>query len=65
MRQIILGLIGVVWGAFILITNFVGDDSNAGGAYGAGQTAGLVFGAVILVAGAFALIGVARARQNS
>jgi hypothetical protein len=64
MRQVVLGLIGVVWGAFILITHFAGDDRHAGGAYGSGQTAGLVFGAVILVAGAFALISVVRARQS-
>jgi hypothetical protein len=65
MRQIILGLIGVVWGAFILISHFAGDDRHVGGAYGAGANAAVVFGFVILAVGAVTLVKVARARQSS
>jgi uncharacterized membrane protein HdeD (DUF308 family) len=66
MRQIILGVIGVIWGAAILIAHFAGVGPSGGsGAYGAGQNAAVVFGAVFLLAGAFAVRNALRERRAS
>lgn len=56
MRNRILGFIGVFWGAAILIVALAGHTAHGSGAYGAGQTAGPVFGAVFLIAGARAVV---------
>ena len=44
-----------VWGAAILISALLRDDPNTGGAYGAGQSAALVFAVVMVVAGGFGI----------
>jgi hypothetical protein len=53
MRQLILGIIGVLWGGGIVVSGIVSGMSD--GAYGAGQAGAFVFGVVFLVAGARAI----------
>ena len=55
MRNRIMGGIGVVWGGAIVLYALFWQE-RAGGAYGAGQIAGAVFGAVMLIAGLYYLI---------
>jgi hypothetical protein len=56
-RSRILGLIGVLWGGAILAMKlFGGAQPTAGGAYGAGQNAGLVMGGLLFVVGLYYLI---------
>lgn len=68
MRNRILGLIGVIWGGFILFGRLTADRAvEVPGAYAAGQMAGLVFAAPLLVVGLFYLIkggGSARTRSS-
>lgn len=56
MRNIIFGAIGTLWGAAVIIYSFVGNKPDSGGAYGAGQIAGTIFGFVFFVAGIYYLI---------
>ena len=53
-RNRIFGLMGVLWGGPILISRGLGTSSAAagGGAYAAGQAAGLGLGILFLVVGA-------------
>ena len=53
MRNRILGWIGIVWGGAIVATRLLGSDGGASGAYAAGQTAGLVLGVLLFLAGAY------------
>ena len=55
MRNIIFGAIGVLWGSLLLLYSIFGP-ANQGGAYGAGQTAGTVFGVLMLGAGLYYLV---------
>jgi hypothetical protein len=55
MRNRIMGGIGVVWGGGVVLYGLFGQD-RAGGAYGAGQMAAIVFGACMLIAGLYYLI---------
>ncbi len=54
MRQLILGIIGVLWGGAIVISGVVSGMSD--GAYGAGQTTAFLFGIVFLLAGGRAIL---------
>lgn len=55
-RNLILGVLGVVWGAGMLISFLLrGGRVDGNGAYAAGQLAGVVLGALLLFAGAYAL----------
>ncbi len=57
MRRKIFGVIGVVWGGALLINWMVsGTPSSGSSAYQSGQTIGLIFGVLLLVAGAYALL---------
>ena len=56
MRNMIFGGIGVLWGSGVLLYSFLGRGERAGGAYGAGQAAGTVFGFLLLGVGLFYLI---------
>lgn len=57
MRNRIFGAIGVIWGGAILASAFLHSGITGGsGAYAAGHEAGVVFGALIFVAGAYYLI---------
>jgi hypothetical protein len=68
MRNRILGAIGVVWGGLILLGRAVSDGPvDRPAAYAAGQMAGLIFAALLLVVGLFYLIkggGSARTRSS-
>ncbi len=67
MRSRILGLIGVVWGAGILLSRLLRGPPQGGGAYPSGQVAGLIFGGILLVAGLLYLFrgsGVAARRRS-
>ncbi len=56
MRNAIFGGIGVLWGLAILLYGFLGGGPSSGGAYGAGQMVGMVFGVLLLGAGLFYLV---------
>jgi hypothetical protein len=61
MRQRILGIIGVVWGAAVLLSGLLSSSHNSSSgayhsAYHSGQVAGLVFGAILLIVGARAVV---------
>ncbi|MDQ3821589.1 MAG: hypothetical protein M3362_28455 [Acidobacteriota bacterium] len=56
MSKRLLGVIAVVWGAGILAFGLMnGGGTKGSGAYGAGQTAGLIFGVALLMAGIYNL----------
>jgi hypothetical protein len=56
-RNRILGAIAVLWGAGLILFKLLGSDqTQAKGAYSAGQTGGLVFGGLLLAAGLYYLI---------
>ena len=53
MRNRVLGAIGVLWGGLILLRRLAGGGAGDGaGAYGAGQTVGLVFAGIAAGGGA-------------
>ena len=56
MRNVIFGVIGVLWGGYILMGSCLGG-MRGGGAYGAGQMVGTLFGLLLFVAGLSALGG--------
>ena len=56
MRNAIIGGIGALWGAAILIYSFFGNRPSGGGAYAAGQIAGTIFGALMFGTGVYYLI---------
>jgi hypothetical protein len=56
MRNVIFGGIGVLWGGGILLYTFLAGGARSGGAFGAGQVAGLVFGLLLFGVGLFYLI---------
>ncbi len=55
MRNRIIGIIGMVWGALILLNRLLGGQPGAqpGGAYAAGQSMAVIFGLLLLVVGAY------------
>lgn len=59
MRNIVLGVIGVLWGGAIVLQGMPEADS----AYGAGQLAASLFGFAMLGAGAWALQRGIRSRR--
>jgi multisubunit Na+/H+ antiporter MnhG subunit len=56
MRNIIFGVIGIIWGIGILIYSAQNKDSRRGGEYGAGQTIGMIFGFLFIPAGISAIV---------
>ena len=57
MRNRIVGGIAVVWGGAILGMKLFGSQpAPSGGAYGAGQGAGLIFGGLLFVVGLYYLV---------
>jgi hypothetical protein len=54
----ILGLIGVLWGGGMLLARLARGTGSAAAndAYAAGQTAGLVFGALLFFVGLYYLV---------
>ena len=59
MRNIVFGVIGVLWGAAIVLQG----KPEANGAYGAGRFTAFVFGFLLLGAGAWALQRGIRSRR--
>ena len=57
MKNKILGWIGVVWGGLVLLSGLAKLLSGGlgGGAYGAGQFAGFLFGGLLCLAGVYTL----------
>lgn len=55
MRNRIVGGIGMVWGGVILLSRLFRNQPQAapGGAYSAGQSTALIFGALLFVVGAY------------
>lgn len=64
MRNRIFGGIGVVWGGGVLIYSLIKGGPQGQGAYAAGQTGGLIFGALLLVIGLYFLIKGGRSNQK-
>ena len=57
MRNRVLGAIGVLWGGAILVGRLAsGSPVEGAGTYGAGQAAGLVFAALLLIVGLYYLV---------
>ncbi len=56
MRNRIFGGIAVVWGGAMLIYSLMKGGTQGQGAYAAGQTAGLVFAALLVVVGLYYLV---------
>ena len=57
MRNRIFGAIGVLWGGGLLLFQLLsGGQTQAKGAYGSGQTGGLIFGGLLLAAGMYYFI---------
>jgi hypothetical protein len=54
----VLGLIGVLWGGGMLLARLArgAGEAAANGAYAAGQTVGLIFGALLFLVGLYYLI---------
>jgi hypothetical protein len=54
MRNRILGAIGMLWGLGLLLFKLLSDGrTQEQGAYGAGQTGGLIFGGLLLAVGMY------------
>ncbi len=56
MRQRVLGGIGVLWGGGILLSRVLNGPPQGNPDYVAGRNAALVFGALLLVVGAYYLL---------
>jgi hypothetical protein len=52
----IVGALAALWGAGVLISFLLRGGSIGGGAYGAGNVAGLIFGVLLLGAGIYAVV---------
>ena len=58
MKNKILGWIGVIWGGLLLlkfVVSLLSGERIGGGAYGAGQITGVIFGGLLFLAGLLAL----------
>ena len=53
MRDRIFGAIGIIWGGAILVFTVVRGGPQGRGAYGAGELAGVILGALMLIAGLY------------
>jgi hypothetical protein len=56
MRNLISGVVGIVLGGLILLTSLLSGGPRGEGAYGVGQTIGLVFALLLFGAGIFYLV---------
>ncbi|TMK40489.1 MAG: hypothetical protein E6G56_07460 [Actinobacteria bacterium] len=63
-RNLILGVVVAIWGAAVLVAQIVASHPRSGGAYGAGQTAGVAFAVVMLAIGVFTVAKILRTRRN-
>jgi hypothetical protein len=56
MRNRILGAIGVIWGGLVLLNWLRSSGSHGSGAYAAGYSAGVIFGALLFLIGGYYLL---------
>lgn len=57
MKYLILGIIGIVWGAGIIVNGMLNGNPQTGNqVYQTGQNTGLIFGAILIVAGILAIV---------
>jgi hypothetical protein len=56
MRNRIFGGIGLIWGGAILVRAFLRGGPEGSGAYASGQTAALVFAALMVLVGGYYLV---------
>lgn len=63
MKSLIFGIIGVIWGGFILISQFFRTQNPSAGAYGAGQMGGIILGGLLFIAGLWAIISYLKKRK--
>jgi hypothetical protein len=56
MRNLIFGIIGVLWGGGILISYLIRGGPQGSGAYAGAEIAGLVIGVLLFLAGIYYLI---------
>ena len=54
--NLVASSLALLWGVAVVLYAVVSSGSHSGGSFGAGQTAGAVFGALLLIAGARGLI---------
>ena len=65
MRNIVFGLIGMIWGGAILVAKLLGGDTTEGSsAYEAGGLVAVIFAVALLTAGAYYLRKGLQARAN-
>ena len=56
MKNRLLGLIGILWGGFLLFNWLTGNVEQGEGVYHAGQAGAVLFGALFSVAGLYFLV---------
>ncbi|HWZ63362.1 MAG TPA: hypothetical protein VNX02_10100 [Steroidobacteraceae bacterium] len=56
MRNRILGAIGVIWGGAVLLNWYRGSGAHGSGAYAAGYSTGVIFGALLFLVGGYYLL---------
>lgn len=65
MKKLVLGIIGVLWGALILGgALFRGNPGSTNDAYSTGSLAGTIFGLVIFIAGLLSIIKWTKQRKS-
>jgi hypothetical protein len=64
-RNLVFGVIGIVWGGLILISGPIRGGYHESGAFGQGMSAGLVFGGLLFVAGLYYFIKGKRIGQET
>jgi hypothetical protein len=63
MRNRILGAIGVVWGGAALVNWFRSPAPHGSGAYAAGYSVGVIFGALLFLVGGYYLLTGGRSKK--
>ncbi len=57
MRNLIFGIIGILWGGTVLWRRLTGGTAESGdAAYDSGAKFGLIFGGLLVVGGIFAIV---------
>jgi hypothetical protein len=66
MRNLIFGIIGVLWGALILIYQVVSGGPKGDGPFFAGQVTALIFGVLLFGAGIYyTIVGIKSLQEGS
>ncbi len=65
MKNLIFGIIGVVWGGLVILGSLLNKKAaSVDTAYGAGAWAGLIFAVLLFAAGSFCIIKWIRSRRS-